>query len=241
MSNNEVVAQIAKDYKSEVSKSGKIQKLNQKRLAEKATYLDADAYSLELASILESSISRNVAVETLTAADYRAIMGAVLPQGLKGVSGSVSTFAQSVQSGLNAKNGLAFKAIATAFDAQGAQEIIRKAVNAERYIDIPGGLKADMMNFSQNVATRTMKENAELSNDLGFEVTVDRIYDDVGVHNRKDVCEWCLEREGHWTYAEALANGVFERHPGCGCQIIYNTATGSQRQTNWQNNQWENI
>ena len=84
-------------------------------------------------------------------------------------------------------------------------------------------------------------DNATFQNNVGYTVTVERIYDEVGVHNRKDACEWCLEREGTWEYQDALAQGVFARHPGCGCTIIYYAEKGPQLQTDWTTNQWENL
>ena len=68
-----------------------------------------------------------------------------------------------------------------------------------------------------------LKENARLRSELGLHAVVTRLYDGKGLHGGRDECGWCLERSGTWTYEEANRNGVFERHPGCGCTILYTT------------------
>ena len=83
------------------------------------------------------------------------------------------------------------------------------------------------------------RENAQLRAELGLETTVVRVYDGVGLKGGKEPCQWCMDREGVWTYDEAISNGVFERHPGCGCTIEYHTSKGTQRQTDWTTNTWE--
>ena len=88
-------------------------------------------------------------------------------------------------------------------------------------------------------ALETEKENARLRNELGLETTVVRVYDGVGLKGGKEPCEWCISREGVYSYEDAVANGVFERHPGCGCTIEYHTSKGVQTQTDWTTNTWE--
>lgn len=236
-----IITEIAKDFSSGCRNNKMLARLYKKMAAGKATYLDADQYALEMARVLGATLQKHLGMDTISVAEYREIISSVLPEGLYGIHESVATYAQTIQNGINRRTGLSIKAVKAQFEPSKATEIVSKALTAKTFPEVESVVNVATMNFAQNVATKTMKDNAQLCEDLGYEVTVDRTYDDVGVHNRKDVCEWCLAREGHWTNAEAKANGVFERHPGCGCEIIYNTATGSQRQTNWQNNQWENI
>ena len=63
------------------------------------------------------------------------------------------------------------------------------------------------------------KANADFHKKAGLETVVIREYDGRGLHNGTEACEWCLAREGEWSYDDAIANGVFERHDGCGCTI----------------------
>lgn len=237
----EVIEAIAKDFRDGCRKNKTLVRLYKTMGAGKGTYLNADQYAIEMAKVLGATLQKHLGVETISGAEYKEIISNVLPSGLKGIHESVATYAQTVQNGINLRSGLGVKAVKASFEPEKARVIVSKAVAADTFTEVEGAVKVDTMNFAQNAATKTMKDNAQLSEDLGYEVTVDRTYDGVGVHDGKDPCQWCLEREGHWSYGEALSNGVFERHPGCGCEIIYKTSDKVQRQTNWQRNQWEDL
>lgn len=85
----------------------------------------------------------------------------------------------------------------------------------------------------------SIRQNFEAVGNMGLECKITRRYDDVGIHDGKDPCQWCLDREGTWyNYAEALADGAFQRHPGCGCVITYEvkkTRTWSNTAGKWHN------
>ena len=80
-------------------------------------------------------------------------------------------------------------------------------------LDLP--VKTTAMDFNDDF----MRQNGEVRNELGFEQTVVREYDGVGLGNGTRPCNWCIGRAGTWTFQEAKDNGVFERHTGCGCTI----------------------
>ena len=91
------------------------------------------------------------------------------------------------------------------------------------------------------VADDCMKTNAENAQNVGLEVTVTRRYDGVGLDGGR-VCQWCLDRCGeNVPYQEAVSQGMFERHPGCGCELDYITERGIQRQTDWKTNTWSDF
>ena len=104
------------------------------------------------------------------------------------------------------------------------------------------GLRNHIEVLSLKAKDDSIKQNASASENAGLVTRVTRTYDNVGVHNRKDDCEWCLSRCGvDMTLQEAYEKGAFERHPGCGCEILYKTSTGTKRQTNWRNNTWSDV
>lgn len=107
--------------------------------------------------------------------------------------------------------------------------------------DEAGKVVAAVTTMSQKVLDDSGKENMAAASSAGLETHVIRSYDDVGLHDGKDECEWCKSREGDWGYRDAIRNGVFERHPGCECTIDYVTEKGTQRQTNWQSNTWQDV
>ena len=79
----------------------------------------------------------------------------------------------------------------------------------------------------------TQRANAKFQNGAGMEVTVTRIYDGVGINHRDDNCEFCMIRCGtDVPYSQAVAMGMFDRHDGCGCRIIYKSRTGKVTTSN---------
>lgn len=104
------------------------------------------------------------------------------------------------------------------------------------------GLRNHIEILSLKAKDDSIKQNASASENAGLSTRVTRTYDNVGVHNRKDDCEWCLSRCGvDMTLQEAYEKGSFERHPGCGCEILYKTSKGTKRQSNWRNNTWTDV
>lgn len=107
--------------------------------------------------------------------------------------------------------------------------------------ELLGYLEKEAALIARSNADRSMRQNAGNAEGAGLITKVIRTYDDVGLHGGKDRCEWCESREGEWTYEEALQKGVFERHPGCECEIEISTTKGDRRQSDWTHNEWEDV
>lgn len=94
-----------------------------------------------------------------------------------------------------------------------------------------------LINVHESAVDDFISTNAEVADQAGLDPVVIRNYDGVGIHDGKDACQWCLSRAGRWSYGEALDNGVFERHPGCGCTVEYQYNGTSQDV--WSKATWE--
>lgn len=102
--------------------------------------------------------------------------------------------------------------------------------------------RTEMDTTSRKFLDAADRKNVEDASAAGLETRVIRSYDDVGLHGGKDDCEFCKSREGEWSYQDAISHGVFQRHPGCECEIDYKTQKGTwQRQANWKSNQWKDV
>lgn len=100
----------------------------------------------------------------------------------------------------------------------------------------PGGEK-QIQNLANSAVDETIKRNAEFQDKSGIEVTVTRHYDGVGL--KTGTCRWCEDREGREIpYQDALARGMFQRHPGCGCSITYKSGKKKYHQADWTRNSW---
>lgn len=120
-----------------------------------------------------------------------------------------------------------------------ARQVMEMAVNCITQTELDNALTDPTITAVRKFYDDFQKENAHLRNELGLETTVVRVYDGVGLKGGREPCEWCISREGAYSYDDAVANGVFERHPGCGCTIEYHTSKGVDVQTDWTTNTWE--
>lgn len=86
-------------------------------------------------------------------------------------------------------------------------------------------------NCGRSTADDSEQRSADFASNSGVEVLVSREYDDVGVHTTDkgggEDCQWCKARCGtNVPYKLAYERGMFERHPGCGCIITYQSKKG---------------
>lgn len=86
---------------------------------------------------------------------------------------------------------------------------------------------------------KTLRRNAALAEGVGLEPLVTRVYTGVGLSGNR-TCEWCVAREGvNIPRKEAEEKGMFERHPGCKCQIDYTIGEETQRQVDGEFRAWQ--
>ena len=89
-----------------------------------------------------------------------------------------------------------------------------------------GKMAVSLAALACECADDSIKTNSRASSNAGLETKIVRTYDGVGVHDGKDPCQWCLDRQGTFDSDSAYAYGVFERHDGCGCEIAYTSRKG---------------
>jgi hypothetical protein len=147
---------------------------------------------------------------------------AIIPEALRTNYDYVTSYMTRLQTKLDQKAKIGLKPLTAPFDADRAAGLAEAAT-----VSSPDLLKSQIMNFSMHTVDESMQMTAESRNNDGLEVLVSRKYDDVGVHNRKDPCQWCIDREcDQIPYQEAYEMGVFERHDGCECLITYTNERG---------------
>lgn len=135
----------------------------------------------------------------------------------------VTSLAKQVQKRTNELQEIGLAPVAPGFDRAIAKDVADKA---EAGISEPELIK-QCKTASRKTVDNFQKANAEAHAKAGLEVRVTRIYDGIGVHDRKDPCKFCIERSGtNMTYAKAIEKDAFRRHPGCGCTIVYTSAKG---------------
>lgn len=196
-------------------------------------YVAAQKYAQKTGQTMADVICQFVDVSTLT--EETAVP--LVTRALQANYSRIAKVCRKVQRATNERARLGLGLLDAEFDAQGAREVALSLVDAQEITkDYVRNL---FVNHSNKIVDESMRRNAEAQEGVGVHVHITRKYDDVGLHDGKDVCQWCLDREGDWdNYQEAYDAGAFERHPGCGCVIEYNvgkTHTWSNNKYDWNN------
>ena len=221
------VNQILRVYGKHLQKNVRL-----KALAEKAwSYEDAHKFADEAASLLCDVLKMYMDPATVTYDDAVQIFEAVMQKNYS----EVTRVCAKVQNGMYRKAGVGLKALTPEFNAEKARGLATAITVAEEVTD--DYVWNLVKNNALGVVDDMIRINSEASENVGLYVHIVRKYDDVGLHNGKDVCQWCMDRVGDWTdYGEAYRAGAFERHPGCGCVIDYHvgkTHTWSNMKGAW--------
>lgn len=226
------VEKVVKVYNNTVKSSEAIKKM----WGSANSYRAANKYATMLGEKMTTALITN---SDFSVADPDAD-GAALVRAMSVVHSDVMRYAGRVQQNLNTKAGLGLKPVTPSFETTEA-EYVRNLAEHFSGADFSNSyLKDEIINQCRHYVDNTIKANMEAQEDLGLKTHIVRTYDDIGLHGGKDVCEWCLEREGEWdNYQEAYDAGVFERHPGCGCVIEYHVGKTHTRQDG--SLRWEDI
>ena len=194
-----------------------------------ATFQDANIYASMVGGFMADAMKENLILDELPGKRlYSNIARKTIGEGLKDTYGIVSAAAKVAQAEHNAAAKIGLKPVQPKLETKRVDNIVNKAAAAKTQQELNAMLETAVPTFARQVVDDTQKANARQHNKAGLAVKVEREYDGVGLHDGTDVCDWCLQRAGTWTYDKAMANGVFERHEGCGCIITYTSAKGEK-------------
>lgn len=121
------------------------------------------------------------------------------------------------------------------------RKVMEYAVNSVSETELDNALNEPVKTAARKFLDDFKKRNTEIRAKAGVPQVVVREYDGVGLSKGR-TCTWCLQRAGVWDYADAKANGVFERHDGCGCTIDVGYGDDYvEEQTDWRHNEWSKV
>lgn len=194
-----------------------------------ATFQDANIYASMVGGFMADAMKENLILDELPGKRlYSNIARKTIGEGLKDTYGIVSAAAKVAQAEHNAAAKIGLKPVQPKLETKRVDNIVNKAAAAKTQQELNAMIETAVPTFARQVVDDTQKANARQHNKAGLAVKVEREYDGVGLHDGTDVCDWCLQRAGTWTYDKAIANGVFERHEGCGCIIDYTSKKGEK-------------
>lgn len=151
----------------------------------------------------------------------------VIEPALKSAHEYSVSLAEAAQEEVNKEAGVGLKPLVPEYNKNSAIELAELLAEKENFLEHENPFVLQAERDVRQVIDGAVRLNAEAQDRAGLEAYVTRIYDDVGLHDGKDPCQWCLDRAGQWTVSEALEAGVFARHPGCECTIVYTPKKGT--------------
>lgn len=204
-----------------------------------ATYKEAYKYASRCGELLSEVLKQQLTEDVLPNGTlYYNIAERTLGTALYYNSQLISEACEQVQNAINQAAGVNLKAVSVPADKDLINMVVNMAAHSDDYQEVLG---EPVVNVSRKVVDNNLKANAKFQNKVGLDVRVEREYDGVGLHDGRDTCTWCLDRAGSWTYDKAIANGVFERHEGCGCIIDYRTQKGDWHRSSGKDSGWEEV
>lgn len=213
-------------YKKATAFGQPLDELRKKIDAGEALIIDADLYAMQVGGLISESLQEVLVADVLPDRRlYYELAEQTLGQTLKDTHYMISNVAAEIEEEMNQAIGVGLKPVKVKPDTHRINGLLKIADEAEDFDTVKHILVEPVVNFAQNVVDTSVKENAKFQEDAGLKVMVLREYDGVGIHDGER-CEWCWERQGKYTYENALAAGVFQRHPGCNCLITYTSKKG---------------
>lgn len=195
----------------------------------KAHYSQAEVYAERSGKYLSQAMREVIRLEDLPDNTlYYNIAEKTIGRALEDNYKLMAEAARVAQENMNKEAGIGLKAAVPEMNRDRIHRIVDTAAGADTQEKLDAALGEPVKTYSRTVIDDAKRANARLHDEAGLEVRVEREYDGVGLHNGTDVCEWCKEREGSFTYEEAIRIGVFARHDGCGCIINYTSKKGTR-------------
>lgn len=236
----ELYEQIRKDFNAGVNADASISKLATKISKGKGTQRDmttlADRFGVQASKALKNNLKlANMPNETM----YWNVAEKTIQPMLERAWTIINDYAGMCQQFADHKSKLNIAILRGQDPTERIKQVMNFAVNSITQPELDNALTDPAVSTVRKFYDDFIKTNCDLRNEMGFTEVIVREYDGVGLHDGKTACQWCLDRAGTWSYEDAKANGVFERHPGCGCTIAHFTERGMNLQTNWTSNEWQ--
>lgn len=221
----ELLEKVQSEYRNLRENDSTLARIREKTAAGSADGKDLDAYAVREGELLAEALRNNVSGEALPNGKmYFNIANRVLPPVLQEDYGHVADIAERTQQSMNDKAGIHIRAQRPDLEEDRVKGLVNLAATADQYENIRKELEGDVVNFSQNVATNSVRKNADFQYKAGLSPKIVRT-------EAAGCCKWCSDLAGTYDYAsvKATGNAVWQRHRGCGCVVEYDPGNGKRQ------------
>lgn len=144
----------------------------------------------------------------------------------------IATACKQMQEKMNKDAGLGIKPKEPKFNWDRVQGIIDELKDhPDTFEDIEKSFQDQLVNFSQNIVSDSIRDNAQMLARAGVKTMVIR-------QAEFRACQWCRDVAGSYDYADVkdTGNDVWRRHENCRCSIDFLTEYNSTLYTERVNN-----
>lgn len=190
-------------------------------------------YAVEVGNALAKAFHDEINADTLPDGRmYYNIASRVIPPPLRRCYEDVADYAQAMYKGMNERAGLGLKAQRAKYNEDRVKGLVEYACGTEDYASRQKNFEGSLVNYSQSVATDTMKENADFQYQAGLSPVIKR-------RGSSDCCGWCkaLIKDYPYETVKATGSAVYRRHRDCRCQVYYDPGDGKVQ--NVHTKRWE--
>ena len=222
----DIVPSLLKKIKAEFEKarldSEILEELLEKLEENKANYLDANQYAIEIGEILSKALGSSLTNETLPDGKmYYNIAQRVLTDVLGRNHELVSDYAEQVQKNLNSEAKIGLAAQVPELNQDRIDGLVNRLASEESFDDVKWLLDDPIVNFSQSIVDDSIRTNVEFHHKVGLSPKIVRRV--VG-----HPCKWCKSLEGSYNYPE-VPKDIYRRHGNCRCTVDYHPGNGKKQ------------
>lgn len=231
----ELLEKVQSEYRKLRENDAELARISERTAAGTADGKDLDAYAIREGELLAEALHNNVSGDVLPNGKmYFNIADRVLPPVLEEDYAHVADISDRIYQNLNSKAGIHIRAQHPDLDEDRVKGLVNLAATADQYEDIRKQLEGDVVNFSQSVATDSVRKNADFQYKAGLSPKIVRTA-------AAGCCKWCTDLAGTYDYATVKASGneVWQRHRGCGCVVEYDPGNGSRQNVHTKQYSWK--
>lgn len=240
----ELLEKIQKDFLKQYNSDGTIKKVLGLAKENKATYADANDYSIKVGEILSNSYKKYLSTDTLPEGRFWYNMATTIMQPtLENNYDLIVDVCESAQKTVNKASGVSLGFVQPALNQNKIDGFIDKLSNTQVFSDVQWMIGEPVVNFSQAVVDDSIKANASFHAKSGLTPKIVRKLDSAETRTitrgkskirYKVPCKWCEALAGTWDYLDMpdfIADNIFRRHENCRCTVEY--VGDGKRQNVW--------
>lgn len=219
---------IKQEFQDGVNADKRCQELYRKIRSGDATYATVNKLAARVGDILGEVLMRYAPTQNI---DEWALDD-LIPGSLGLDHNIIATACKQMQEKMNKDAGLGIKPKEPKFNWDRVQGIIDELKDhPDTFEDIEKSFQDQLVNFSQNIVSDSIRDNAQMLARAGVKTMVIR-------QAEFRACQWCRDVAGSYDYADVkdTGNDVWRRHENCRCTIDFLTEYNSTLYTERVNN-----